>query len=402
MGLLYSNTNRIKFTDISEKYKVNKSVKGKLSELHALLITHVVSHFRDTKKYKQMVVDSLNLITYAVYASEPLPFDWSPSRPFDNLPKIDRDMIEETLGDIMLTIDGIQWDVKPVYTDTDDSSEPEVVSTNISPTKVEPIKPTIKSKPVVASTSSDPAAPTHKQDLYIQPPNIPQFDYNKVWMSGVEGADKLVIYTTLPEIPTKQNEISCTTDVTQMRYSELMQLYPNRVINTRSSVMYEPYPGIELDDQLGLILPISGFTREQLIDNLIKYPHIFKLTRLVEGQFLSFYSNIEIDGELHDTLAVWDSLPESNSIPKQAEFVKEYVVRRYLLERDVKKIKHKYPLFGTLDPFLTLFMTTTDYIHRGYTDVESIAKSCVLSRVSYKQSRNPVIRRLTRDAELHI
>ena len=400
MGLLYSNTNRIKFTDISEKYKVNKSVKGKLSELHALLITHVASNFRNTKKYKQMVVDSLNLITYAVYASEPLPFDWSPSRPFDNLPKIDRDMIEETLGDIMLTIDGIQWDLKPAFADTEESPESEVV-----PAKLESVKvpnPIARSKTVVSATDADPVAPTHKQDLYIQPPNIPQFDYSKVWMSGVEGADKLVIYTTLPEIPTKQNEISCTTDVTKMRYSELMQLYPNRVINTRSAVMYEPYPGIELDDKLGLILPILGFTRDQLIDNIIKYPHIFKLTRLVDGQFLSFYSSIEIDGELHDTLQIWDSLPESNSIPKQAEFVKEYVVRRYLLERDVKKIKHKYPLFGTLDPFLTLFMTTTDYINRGYTDVESIAKSCVLSRVSYKQSRNPVIRRLTRDAELHI
>ena len=401
MGL-YSNTNRIKFTDISEKYKVNKSVKGKLSELHALLITYVSSNFRDTKKYKQMVVDALNLITYAVYASEPLPFDWSPSRPFDNLPKIDRDMVEETLGDIMLTVDGIQWDVKPTYTDVVEDDQLE--ATGLIPSefyKAAVVKPAKNVKPSI-SAASDVVAPTQKQDLYIQPPSIPQFDYNKVWMSGKEGADTLTIYTTLPEIPSKQNEISCTTDITQMRYSELMQLYPNRIIHTRSPVMYEPYPGIELDDELGLVLPISGFTRDQLIDNLIKYPHIFKLSRLIDGRFLSFYSNIEIDGELHDTLAIWDSLPESNSIPKQAEFVKEYVVRRYLLERDVKKIKHTYPLFGTLDPFLTLFMTPTHYINRGYTDVESLAKSCVLSRVSYKQSRNPVIRRLTRDAELHI
>lgn len=401
MGLLYSNTNRIKFTDISEKYKVNKSVKGKLSELHALLITYVSSNFRDTKKYKQMVVDALNLITYAVYASESLPFDWSPSKPFDNLPKIDRDLVEETLGDIMLTVDGIIWDVKPTHLELDEPSTS--ASDSVEPTTVKAVTTRPISRPrAIAVAAGDPVSPTQKQDLYIQPPNVPQFDYNKVWMSGVEGADNLVIYTTLPEIPTKQNEISCTTDVTKMRYSELIQLYPNRLIRTRSAVMYEPYPGIELDPDLGLILPITGYTRDQLVDNLIRYPHIFKLSRLVDGQFLSFYSNIEIDGQLYDTLAIWDSLPESNSIPKQAEFVKEYVVRRYLLERDVKNIKHKYPLFGTLDSFLTLFMTLTDYINRGYTDVESVAKSCVLSRVSYKQSRNPVIRRLTRDAELHI
>lgn len=401
MALLYTNTNRIKFTDISEKYKVNKSVKGKLSEMHALLITYVCSHFKDTKKYKQTVVDALNLITYAVYASEPLPFDWSPSRPFDNLPEVDRELIQETLGDVMLTIDGIMWDVIPTHSEDID----EVVTKSvIAKTVKESPQGSKSTKPKVSATASvlDAVVPTNKQDLYIQPPTIPQFDYSKVWMSGVDGADKLIIYTTLPEIPSKQNEISCTTDVTQMRYSELMQLYPNTIIRTRASVMYEPYPGIELDSELGLILPVTGFTREQLIDNLVKYPHIFKLTRLVDGQFLSFYSNIEIDGELHDTLQIWDSLPESNSIPKQAEFVKEYVVRRYLLERDVKKVKHKYPLFGSLDPFLTLFMTSTHYINRGYTDVEAIAKSCVLSRVSYKQSRNPVIRRLTGDAELHI
>lgn len=397
MGLLYTNTNRIKFTDISEKYKVNKSVKGKLSELHALLITYVSSNFRDTKKYKQMVVDALNLITYAVYASEPLPFNWSPNNPFDNLPEMDRDLIQETLGNVFLTIDGILWDVRPTHFDNvQASSESEPVKI-YKPVRTKPDKVTPADNRV-----SDAVAPTHKHDLYIQPPSIPQFDYNKVWISGTHGADNLIIYTTLPEIPSKQNEISCTTDVTKMRYSELMQLYPNRIIHTRSSVMYEPYPGIELDDELGLILPVEGFSREELIDNLIKYPHIFKLTRLVDSQFLSFYSNIEIDGELHDTLAIWDSLPESKIIPKQAEFVKEYVVRRYLLERDVKKMKHKYPLFGTLDPFLTLFMTSTDYINRGYRDVEGIAKSCVISRVSYKQSRNPVIRRLTGDAELHI
>lgn len=399
MALRYTNTNKIKFTDISEKYAVNKSVKGKLSELHAMLITHVVSNFRDTKKYKQMVVDALNLITYAVYASEPLPFNWSPNKPFDNQPEVDRELVSETLGDILLTVEGIAWDVQPTHSEDVELKHTEPAITTKQQTE------STKSKVIISSktATSDPAvSPTNKQDLYIQPPSIPQFDHSKVWMSGQSGADALVIYATLPEIPTKQNEISCTTDVSKMRYAELAGLYPNCIIHTRASVMYEPCPGIELDPDLGLLLPIEGYTRDQLIANLIEYPHIFQLTRLVDGKFVSFYSNIEIDGELKDTLSVWDSLLESKVIPKQAEFVKEYVVRRYLLERDVKKIKHKYPLFGTLDAFLTLFMPMTEYIRRGYGDAEDIARRCVLARVSYKQSRNPVIRRLTEDAELHI
>lgn len=400
MSLLYTNTHRIKFTDISDRYAVNRAVKGKLSELHALLITYVTNHFRDTKKYKQMVVDALNMITYAVYADEPLPFDWSPDRPFKDMPSIDAQLIEDTLGDIYLTVDGIEWDVEPNYTDIDN------VSTSEDAVQiVERAKP--KEKPVnvarpIPSAAPPAAVPTPKQHLYIQPPSIPQFDYNKIWMSGKEGADNLVIYTTLPEIPERQNQISCTTDVSKFRYAELIRLFPNRVIHTRSATMYEECNNVELEPTVGLLLPIEGFTREQVLDNVIKYPHIFRLTRKLDDKLTSFYSNIEIDGKLHDTLSVWESLPESKIIPRQADFVKEYVVRRYLLERDIKHVKHKYPIYGSLDPFLTLFMPIEDYIRYGYTDAENLARDCVISRVKYKQSRNPVIRRLMPDAELHI
>lgn len=77
MSLKYTSTNRIKFTDISDKYDVSRVVRGKISELHAKLITYVVSHFRNSNQYKQQVVDALNIITYAVYANDPLPFNWS-------------------------------------------------------------------------------------------------------------------------------------------------------------------------------------------------------------------------------------------------------------------------------------------------------------------------------------
>ena len=64
--------NKIKFTAISEKYAVSNIVKGKLSSAHAMLITYVVKHFKNTRKFKQDVVDALNLLTYAVYTDDPL------------------------------------------------------------------------------------------------------------------------------------------------------------------------------------------------------------------------------------------------------------------------------------------------------------------------------------------
>jgi len=419
LGRIYNNTHKIRFTQISERYDVNRTLKGNISKTHSSIIEYVVSHFKDSKKYKQQVVDILNIITYAAYADEHLPNNWKDDDPFKNIPDIDSELISDTLGDVFLTVDAIDWDVKPtifsediqttvespVLSSSEDSStnfiqqDSTSIGATISPKDEQILNDLNKGKIVKPVSQGDNIqgeviSPTPKQDLYIQAPNVPQFDYSRPWIRGREGADNLVIYTTLPEIPTKQNEISVTTDVSKMRYEELMHLYPNCLIRTRASVMYEPLDGVELDPDIGLILPIEGFTREQVIDNIIKYPHLFKLVREVDGQHYSFYSHIEIDGELKGTLDVWDNLPESKILPRQAEFVKEYVVRRYLLERDIKNIQHMYPIHGTLNPFLTLFMPSEGYIKRGYIDTDEIAKMCVTSRVSYKQSRNPILRRL--------
>jgi hypothetical protein len=51
-------------------------------------------------------------------------------------------------------------------------------------------------------------------------------------------------------------------------------------------------------------------------------------------------------------------------------------------------------MYGTLKPFLTLFMPPEMYIQYGFNDVVDISRQCVLSRVSYKQSRNPILKRL--------
>lgn len=400
MSRKYTSKSKIKFTSISEKYQVDRAYKGKISELHSSLITYVVSHFKDTKRYKQQVVNALNLMTYAVYSGDMLSSSWRMSSPLENIPEVEDGIVEETLGDIFLTVEGIEWDLKPV----DESSESVYVPPQKS-SKDSITKSSTKKKTTVGTTrpivNKRVVSPTPKQDLYIQSPVVPRFDYSKAWMQGHEGADDLVIYTTLPEIPTRQNEISCTTDVTKMTYSELMNLYPNTVIHTRAPILYEHIEGLDYEDDIGVLLPIEGYTREQLIDNIIKYPHFYKLVREVGDEIYSFYTHIEIDGMLHGILDVWDTLSDTRKIPRQKEFVKEYVVRKYLLDLTLKKVEYKYPLFGSLDPFLTLFMPAEDYTRRGYKDTENLARQCVVSRVRYKVTRNPIIRRLD-NAELHI
>lgn len=413
MSRIYSSTNRIKFTDIPEKYAIPRAYKGKQGELHSAVITYVYGHFHNTHKYKQKVVDALNGLTYSLMESNIPPYKWHSADPIETMPDdMDMDLIEKELGDLFLTEESIEWDVSPTYDEDDSEIQPKVsqkVEVNQeaqvkpapqdvvkqSTSKVQATKPKIVNKPFKEVKSTTPVtAPTPKEDLYIQSPKYPRFDVNKVWISAVDGSDKLVIYTTLPEIPTRQNEISVTTKLESMTVAELMRLYPNHLIHTRSPKMYEKYEGLDYDEELGTIFPIEGFTRSQVLDNIICYPHLYKLKKIDgNGNLQNFYSTIEINGELKPVGEVWDSLPESKVIPRDSEFVKEYVVRRYLLEESVG-IEHKYKMFGTLHPFLTLFMPPSGYIDRGYKDVTEIVKKCVSSRVSYKQSRNPVLRRL--------
>ena len=234
--------------------------------------------------------------------------------------------------------------------------------------------------------------PTSKEDLYIRPPSIPRFDISSPYLDKIINNTHYTIYRSLPEVPITQSQISVTTDIDRMTDMDLLRLYPNTFIRTRSATMYESHSNMELDEDIGVIFPICNYTADQIKDNIIRYPHIFKLMRMIDNKIVSFYSNIEIDGVLYNTLEIWDTLPDSKYIPRNSEFIKEYVVRRYLLERDIDKIDHKYPIFGALDPFLTLFTTKEDYIRMGYRDTLNIARQCVISRVNYKQSRNPILR----------
>lgn len=380
MNLIYSSNNKIKFTSISETYKVQRNVKGILSDLHSSVITYVIAHFDGTLAYKKQVVRVLNILTYAVYASEPLPMNWQKSNPFVNVPDIEDSLIEEVLGKVYLTVDAIDWDIQIVDT------TPISVGTTLRPVTSLPVEPNVPVKNVTVQE-------TPSTDLYIQAPEIPQFDVSKPWIQKQCGSDLLTIYTTLPEIPKRQRDISITTDVAKMQDSDLLHLYPNHFVRTRAPIMYTPQTNMDFDKDFGVILPIDDYSKDQVLDNIIKYPHLYKLAREQNNELVSFYAYMEINGELVDTLEVWDSLEISKWIPKQAEFIKEYIVRKYLMDIEYKGAKFNYPIFGSLDPYLTLFMPASEYANRGF-NVIDLAKKCVLSRVAYKQSRSPILRRI--------
>lgn len=379
----------VKFTQLPDKLIYPARIRAKLSTLHSDVITYVVSNFKNTAKYKRQVVDTLNTISVYIKNNDALPSDWSVSNPLTNLELLDSSFCEDTLGNLCIKVKDIIWDVQESETDEQISTDTVVTAKTssedtVTSSKVVNVKPKRDIGVVVS--------PTPKENLYIKPPTIPQFDASKPWLQSQLNQNIYTIYESLPIIPVNQSQISVTTDVSKMTIMDMMKLYPNHFIRTRAATMYENHDGLTLDDDIGIILPIVGFSPTQVKDNIIKYPHIYKLTRYMNNKFTSFYSNIEIDGELHDTLSIWDSLPDSKKMPRNSEFIKEYVVRRYLLERDILGVEHKYPLFGTLEPFLTLFTTSDDYIRLGYTDVTDIAKQCVISRVSYKRSRNPILR----------
>lgn len=379
----------VKFTQLPDKLIYPARIRAKLSTLHSDVITYVVSNFKNTAKYKRQVVDTLNTISVYIKNNDALPSDWNVSNPLTNLELLDSSFCEDTLGNLCIKVKDIIWDVQESEIDEQISTDTAVTAKTLSEDTVTSSKVVnVKPKRDIGIVVS----PTPKENLYIKPPTIPQFDASKPWLQSQLNQNVYTIYESLPIIPVNQSQISVTTDVSKMTIMDMMKLYPNHFIRTRAATMYENHDGLTLDDDIGIILPIVGFSPTQVKDNIIKYPHIYKLTRYMNNKFTSFYSNIEIDGELHDTLSIWDSLPDSKKMPRNSEFIKEYVVRRYLLERDILGVEHKYPLFGTLEPFLTLFTTSDDYIRLGYTDVTDIAKQCVISRVSYKRSRNPILR----------
>lgn len=377
--------------------------KAQLSIVHSNLIEYVINNFDGTRYMKEKIIHVLNCITYMYVSGDSLPSNWNVNDPFHTFKDYPDDILETRIATCYIHPKDVDWvdvPVKSISVDaslTSISDESSAVSTPAETNYTTRHVP--KSAPISASDIGLPQVlHTPKSDLYIQPPTVPRFNISEPYAAGVVEDTQLVVYKSVPEVPTKQNEISATTDVNMMTDKDLLKLFPTRFIRTRAECMYTSFEGLTLDNELGLILPVEGYTDKQLRDNIIRYPHIFKLMKVIDDRLESFYSTIEIDGELQPIAEIWRRLPESLCIPYSKEFIKEYVVRRYLLERDIKGIQHRYKLYGELDPFLTLFTTVEDYARLGYTDSVKLARDCVSARVRYKQSRNPVLRRLSNNA----
>lgn len=393
-----------KFSQITSSLPYPAQSRGLLQSIHSSIVTAVCEKGKLTRKESRNVIKLINTVSYQCIQQESITWKKEDPLNFTDL-TVDEDTLQHVLGNMYLVYKNINWkaDEIDIVAETKVAevpqadqklSEPEPHATEPVEPVPENTTPAVPKVPVYTNTIIATADLTPKEDLYIQPPLVPRFNPLHMIVSKAVGDCQYEIYESYPIIPKKQNEISMTTDVNRMTSKDLRNLFPNRRICTRASIMYEEQEHLEMHPILGLIIPVEGFTRDQLIDNLIKYPHIFRLTKVVNNELVSFYTTVEINGELQKITEIWNTLPESKYIPYNRDFVKEYVVRRYLLERDVKGIHHKYPLFGTLDPYLTLFTTTDEYIQLGINDTDALARSCVKARVSYKQSRNPVIRRL--------
>lgn len=368
----------MKFTEIPDLLQYPSVLRSKMSTAHSSIVSWVVSNYTGTYKERRDIISLMNSVSYLYMSGDSFPRDWDIEDPLVNPPHVDDDTCRKYLNGVYIVEKHVDWDV-----DIHEESE---------------IHHESKKKVEIIGSENVQKIETPKEDLYIQSPKIPQFDKKDKWLSGNVEGDEFVIYSSLPKIPTKQNEISVTTDVNIMMSSDLLKLYPNVSIHTRANCMYEYLENVKNHPVLGLLLPIGGFTEKQIQKNIIEYPHLYRLSKIVDGEITNFYSSIEIDGKLYSVGDVWKDIPECKKIPYTPDFVKEYVTRRYLLERDIKKIHHNYPMYGDLDPFLTLFLTKEEYIKLGYNDLEDLARKCVVSRIRYKQSRNPIIRRLKDNA----
>lgn len=417
----------IRFTELVDKYNYPPKLKGQISTYFSKIFGYVCDHYDGTSAFKRKTVKTFNTLAFLIITNEDFWDDWDDSNILDCLPNISDSTLKDCLKSSYLQVSTIKWDIEIVddadlstkITQTSDAGKLSVVDPNLDEYLkddkliklgvdiIEEDLSDYNDDEVFTNTNLSSRLddsyksfeePTPPEYLFLQGPKIPKVDCSKIYRQGLIDGRKYVVYISLPEIPRNQSEISLTTDVTQMTDSELLNLYPNRRLYTRLQPLYEHLDRVDYDSILGCILHVKGFTRKQMIDNIIKYPHLEGLVRQgrLRGtlRYVDFWKYIEINGELYKTKDIWEDLEDTKRLPKVKAVMEDYVVRRYLLERDLKGIEHKYKLFGELDPYLTLFMPSENYIQLGYTDVIDIAKQCVKSRVSYKLSRNPVIRRL--------
>ena len=94
MSRIYSTFNKIRFTSISESYKIKPIYKSALNNVYSSFIMYVKGTYDGTAKYKRQATKVVNILTYAAYTSTTLPYNWNMSIPFVNIPDIPDDELE--------------------------------------------------------------------------------------------------------------------------------------------------------------------------------------------------------------------------------------------------------------------------------------------------------------------
>ena len=358
------------------------------------------------KVYKQIVIDALNTVAFRILQGDNLDNIIDGNYFIDNCPKLDEyELASVVNSNNILKLDNIDWSDLEELHDKDESYDnffdEEEVKADFNETEdkesFDDHEVTMKERFSRINELTIPTRESKITDIWLKP-RFPQFDVNDIWLEGMADGNHLVIRRSLPKIPRVQSDISVTTDFNDLKDENFLNLFPNKILHPRFERIYyeadENFFNVKKHPVLGNIVMVNGFTYDQIVDNVVKYPHFYKLKRDIDDKWINFYTRIEVDGELYETAKIWNELPEAAGLPKDTQYMKEYVIRRYLLERDIKGIKHKYPIVGSLDPFITLFAPMEVYKELGYTDYLGMAKQCVKSRVSFYYTRNPIVRRL--------
>ena len=350
----------------------------------------IIDNAADTLQYRTWAIGILYTIAYKFITGDYFDATNLTFAKLREMPIVDEFALKAQFGRDFIEFRDIVWDVPDRSAADSKVPPPQIVAKSIPDDIIAKAKQGVISTPVTKGVDSVYATP--KSNLYISPPKYPRMNTDVIsFMEAADYGRASIIYQSLPQIPLSQNQISLTTQADKLIDSDLLKLFPTHIIHTRKSSLYDPIDGLDYDEDIGVIIPIKGFTTKQIVDNIIRYPHIHQLKRKIGDTLVPFQSYIEIDGSLERVDKIWQTLPISKYLEPKPEYVTEYVVRRYLLERDIRKIAHKSTIEGTLDPFLTLFAPPDFYAGYRYKDPIELARLCVKSRISYRASRNGVI-----------
>jgi hypothetical protein len=231
-------------------------------------------------------------------------------------------------------------------------------------------------------------------------PNVHRLDDSKVWkVVNLPDGRTMTFYKSIPEVPELQYHVNVTTDPSIIKDSDYIHLFPTEDLKPRFEWMYKEIDNCYYHPAIGSVLPIEGYTEEQCIDNVIKYPYLTGLNRRYDDERgrVPLWAEVEVDGKLVYALKVWDTLSVSKLLPHSRKIVCEYFYRKYLLDRDYHPERIHFPVEGVIRPYLMLFLTEDTYTSLGYLDHLSMSKQCVQSRIDYIRSRNPILRQIDGD-----